>query len=81
MTIADRPANPLEAAIASPTPSASLRAAVRQMVERGFSRPEVLEALEELRDEVRRGPRPDDEDVVLDVMDAVAGWAPAHIRI
>lgn len=81
MTIANHPRDPLAAALRSADPLLSLRVTVRGMLAAGVSRPDILAALETLRAEVRQGSRPDDEDIVLDVMDAVTSWTSPQLRI
>jgi len=68
-------------ALISEDPLSALRRFVATRLEGGMSRDAVLGELEELRRELRRRHRERDEDVVLDVMDFVSGWASPHMRI
>ncbi|MBA3866278.1 MAG: hypothetical protein H0X42_08020 [Solirubrobacterales bacterium] len=58
-----------------------MRDLVRNELEHGVSRSEVLGQLESLRIELRGGHREQDEDVVLEVMDFVTGWSSPHLRV
>jgi hypothetical protein len=68
-------------ALHSPEPLLRMRDLVRNELEYGVSRPEVLGQLESLRIELRGSRREQDEDVVLDVMDFVSGWSSLHLRV
>jgi hypothetical protein len=69
------------AALHSPEPLLRMRDLVRNELEHGVSRSEVLGQLESLRIELRGSGRAEEEDVVLDVMDFVSGWASPHVRL
>ena len=81
MTLASSKRDPLTVALNSSRPFWSLRQAAREMLASGMERPAVLELFEALREAVRHGPRPEQEDVVLDVMDVIEDWAPPHLRL
>jgi hypothetical protein len=50
--------------------------------ERGMPRREILRELKDFRPEARElRPEDKDEDIVLDVMDFVQGWASRHVRL
>ncbi len=68
--------NLFEESLRSENPTAQLSDAVRRLI-RDFkrSRSEILQELEELRDVLRAEKRNSDEDVVLEVMDFLVGWA------
>jgi hypothetical protein len=69
-------------ALDSPRPLATLRDLVKhELHARHGDRDVVLGELEALRGELRRGGREDLEDVVLEVMDFVAGWCSPHVRL
>ena len=69
-------------ALASADPLNALAKVVsRELRERGMPRGALLEALEELRGELRESGPGDLEDVVLEVMDFVTGWCSPHARI
>lgn len=53
-----------------------LRAVVKEALAAGTPRDEVLAALEDLR-----AHEPDHGDVVLDVIDFVAGWSSPHLSL
>lgn len=58
-----------------------MRALVRDELEHGVPRREVLGQLESLRIELRGNGRAAEEDVVLDVMDFVSGWSSPHMQL
>jgi len=68
-------------ALQSPEPVMRLRELVRAELEHDVSRREILGQLESLRIELRGSARPEDEDVVLNVMDFVSGWTSPHMRV
>jgi hypothetical protein len=69
-------------ALGSPRPLAALRDVVQhELHDRHADRDVVLGELEALRGELRRAGRADAEDVVLEVMDFVAGWCSPHVRL
>jgi hypothetical protein len=69
-------------ALASRMPLVSLRDVVaHELHDRRADREVVLGELEALRGELRRTGREDLEDVVLEVMDFVAGWCSPHVRL
>jgi hypothetical protein len=69
------------AALHSPEPLLRMRDLVRNELEHGVSRAEVLGQIESLRIELRGGGREQDEDVILEVTDFVTGWSSPHLRI
>lgn len=69
-------------ALDSKSPLAALRSLVEnELHERHADREVILAELEALRGELRRSGREDTEDVVLEVMDFVAGWCSPHVRL
>ncbi len=62
-------------------PVTRMRNLVRDELEHGVSRREVLGQLELLRIELRGNGRAVDEDVMLDVMDFVSGWSSPHMQL
>jgi hypothetical protein len=68
-------------AVHSRAPLSDLRSLVRDELAADIPRKEVLEQLEALRQELREAGEESQEDVVLDVMDFVTGWASPHMRI
>jgi hypothetical protein len=70
-----------ERALAEPDPMTALRTAVVQAREAGTDRDTVQRQLTALRTHLRQTDRDADEDVVLEVMDFLAGWSSPHMRI
>jgi hypothetical protein len=68
-------------ALNSEQPLTRVRELARRELQHGVSRSEVLGQLESLRLELRGGEKPEDEDVVLDVMDFVTGWSSPHMKL
>jgi hypothetical protein len=69
-------------ALAREQPVQALRDLVRhELHDRHADRSVVLNELESLRGDLRSAGRADDEDVVLEVMDFVAGWCSPHVRL
>lgn len=58
-----------------------LHAAVRQEVLAGENREVLLRVLERARAAVSASPRPDHEDVILEVMDCLCGFCATNLRI
>lgn len=56
-------------------------AAVKARLAAGQSKQDVLSALTTLRQELVEEDRDEDEDVVLEVMDFVVGWASPHVQL
>ena len=81
MTITSAKGDPLTAALNSSQPFWRLREVAREMLTSGMEGSAVLEQLEALRQSVRNGPHPEQEDVVLDVMDVLEDWVPPHLRL
>ena len=77
MTLLEREREALAAAPSHTELVFRLRAVVKDALASGHPRDDVLDDLEKLRDELRRD-NPALEDVVLDVMDFVVGWASPH---
>jgi len=65
-----------EKALHSPDPGRALRALVQDLSREGLQKEEIYELLEKFLTHLRRkeGRRQSDEDLVLDVMDALTGW-------
>jgi hypothetical protein len=69
-------------ALASADPLMALREIVRrELRDNHMPREDLLEALEDLRTELRDGEREDLEDIVLEVMDFVTGWCSPQMRL
>jgi hypothetical protein len=65
----------------SEQPLAALRDVASEMLRTGYTRAQVINRFEALSNELRRQHRLADEEVVLDVMDAVVGFASPHTRL
>ena len=70
-----------EEALAAPEPTLALRDAVVRAREAGVERDVVEGQLRALREHLQRAGRDADEDVVLEVMDFLAGWSSPHMKI
>jgi hypothetical protein len=70
-----------EEALAAPDPTLALREAVVAAREAGTDRDTAEGQLRALRDHLRQAGRDEDEDVVLEVMDFLVGWASPHMKI
>jgi hypothetical protein len=70
------PLERFEQALRSPSPAHSLRSVVTSLSQDGLTQASIYAALEELLLELRQGEQPSDsqEELVLDVMDALSGW-------
>ena len=72
---------PYEKALTSQNPETQLRnVVIRQMQENGVEREKMLEILERVRMEARLD-FAYAEDLILDVMDFLAGWCSPHVKI
>ena len=69
------------AALESKEARNSLWRAVNQALDAGLPRDQALTQLEELRTELRRSGRGDEEDAVLEVMDCLVGWCSPHTKL
>ena len=71
-----------EQALREPGPRMEhLLAAVKGRLAQGESKADVLSALKRFRQELIDAGRDEDEDVVLEVMDFVVGWASPHMQL
>lgn len=59
----------------------NLAAMVKANLAAGQSRADALAALTRFREELARAGRDEDEDVVLEVMDYLTGWASPHLKL
>jgi hypothetical protein len=76
----DWPAS-FEEALGADGPTAALRAAVVSVRRAGTEQGTAMAQLTALRNHLRAAGREEDEDVVLEVMDFLAGWSAPHTRI
>lgn len=70
-----------EGALASADPVLNLRELVKRLLDRPTTREEITDALESYRISLRDQGRDTDEDVVLEVMDALSGWTSPHAKL
>ena len=70
-----------ELALRSAEPVAQLRQLATDELSKGRTHEEVLARFEQARQVLRAADREDDEDVIMDVMDALAGWCSPHRKI
>jgi hypothetical protein len=71
----------LDQALRSPEPLIQLRTLASNLLARGHEPAAVLELLEHERQRLREMQREADEDLVLEVMDFLAGWCSPHMRL
>ena len=71
----------LERALASETPTLTLRDAVVRLRNEGIARERLQEQLEALRARLRHEQREEGEDAVLEVLDFLTGWSSPHMTI
>jgi hypothetical protein len=72
-TIAE-PRRDFEAALRSDDPYHAMKVAGIRLLNSGWTKPSLLLVLDNLREALETTGRDDDLEVVLDVMDAFAGW-------
>lgn len=70
-----------EKALRSDAPLEALRSEIRELLEEGWSREALLRQLESDRSLLRSEGRSDDEDVLLEAMDFLTGWASPHMKL
>jgi len=70
-----------EAALRSADPKPSLRQLVKRLLDGPTTREEIADALESYRISLREQGRDADEDVILEVMDELSGWASPHAKL
>jgi ribosomal protein L13 len=68
-------------AIATSEPVLRLREVVRGMLAQGQSKEDVLAELDRFRGTLHQARQEAAEDVVLDVMDFLVGWASPHMKV
>ncbi len=73
--------NLFDEAFKSEQPLMSLREIVKQLIAQGNERDAILKNLEQFRDLLHRQQRDQEDDVVLEVMDFVAGWCSPHMKL
>jgi hypothetical protein len=80
--VADREFEEFERALRQLGPrDKNLAAVVKTSLGAGQSRADALAALTRFREDLARAGRDEDEDVVLEVMDYLAGWASQHQKL
>jgi hypothetical protein len=71
-----------EQALREPGPRMEhLLAKIKDRLAQGESKADVLSALQSYRQELIGAGRDEDEDIVLEVMDFVVGWASPHMQL
>ena len=70
-----------EEALSSDAPLDALRAELRGLLEEGWSREALLRQLESDRETLRSSGRSGDDDVLLEAMDLLTGWASPHVKL
>ncbi len=70
-----------EQALRAENPLQALRSEIRSLLDEGWSREALLRQLESDRDVVRAEGRSDDEDVLLEAMDFLSGWASPQMKL
>jgi hypothetical protein len=68
-------------ALESEQPLEEFRSIVRDLLAHGRSRDSIVSELEQLRSTLRAEGREEDEETILDVLDAVEGWCSPHTKI
>ena len=71
----------IEAALASEEPLEALTAEARRLLAAGWDRAAILALLEDVRGALQVAARGADEDIVLQVMDALTGWTGPGAKI
>ena len=70
-----------EKALAAKDPLGSLREELSALLDEGWSREALLRQLESDREALRSAGRSSEEDIVLEAMDFLAGWASPHMTL
>jgi hypothetical protein len=70
-----------EKALQGGQPTTCLREVVRGLLAQGYTRQTVLDELETFRRLLQQSGRLEDEDVVLEVLDFLAGWCSPHMAL
>jgi hypothetical protein len=70
-----------EEALRAPDATLRLRATVEALLDQGWTREKALAALADFRLRLERSGRSKDEDVVLEVLDFVTGWASPLMKL
>jgi hypothetical protein len=71
----------LERCLRSSNPVLDLRALLEQFLSQGADQAELLQKLENARQQLRQANRETDEEAVTDVMDFLVGWCSPHMRM
>ena len=75
------PAEQFDQALRAQEPMECIREVVRCLLSQGYEREAVATKLESFRRLLQQGGRDADEDVVLEVMDFLAGWCSPHMAL
>ena len=71
----------LERCLRSGNPVLDLRAVLEQFLSQGADQTELLQKLENARQQLRLAKREADEEAVTDVMDFLVGWCSPHMKL
>ncbi len=71
----------IQQALASPEPLTQLRFLVRELQTQGQDQAAILALFEQARQQLRQEGRDREEDVLLEVMDFLAGWCSPHMSL
>jgi hypothetical protein len=72
---------PFLEALDHPNALQALREVASTSLREGATQAEVLDALEQVRAQIRTEGRDADEDKVLELMDMVGGWSAPHMKL
>ncbi len=75
------PTEQLDAALRANQPAECLRELVERLLEQDYDRQKLAAGLESFRDRLRAEGGEGDEDIVLEVMDFLAGWCSPHMAL
>lgn len=77
-TVVQTPTGGFEAALLSDEPRIALLSEVKKLLDDGYPRTGLVHTLGDFSHVLRDQGRHDSEDVVLDVLDLIEGWAAPH---
>ena len=68
----------LDEALRGPSPRGQLQKLMRQLLEKGYERGDLLPALEAYQSLLEREGRADDAGLILEIIDGFTGWCMTH---
>jgi hypothetical protein len=71
----------IEKALRSKTPSLSLRSFLQDLLDNGEMKEKILQNLTEYRKKLFLPSQEREDDILLDMMDYVAGWCSPHMNL